>query len=694
MKKLSCSIAVLAISFFWACCPVFAGSPIAINEANFPDAFFLTYVSTNFDINKDDQLSDTEIDVAKKITLPNGSVSSLKGIEYFIALEELKYYGFDKALTDLELSKNTALISLDCSYCELENIDLKNQTALKYLNISGNKITTLDISKCTALTHLICNENWGLTALDVSKCTSLEYLSIRAEQNPHNGSNPDLYHPISITDLDVSKNNALTYLDCYYGSLKKLTFGDNAALNYLNCAYNQIENLDLSKASSLVSVDCYNNALTNLQLGASIKSLKCYSNSLTNLDTSKSTAINFLDCDSNDLTTLDLSQNNTLEKLYCANNELINLDISKCTSLNLLDCRYNALTSLNIGSSSSLTTLYCYNNKLENLDISKCVALNFVDCHNNVLAQLNFGDNAALTDLYCDTNQLTNLEINKCATLSLLSCGKNNLMDLDTTNNASLKALYCNDNKLTKLDISKNPELVSLGCANNQLVSLDLSEHTAMKGIVCSGNSLTVLDLEKNNLLPWVTYKTEALSPLVGGGDHFDKYTDSYPAYGITTSLDFYSQAAVVEIISHDDSTYPYKLALETICLTPSQLVDRVLSMDVTDSADNVVTVSNDEIYFYFSTIPSKMTYYYDTKNEKAADNSEEVVYIGETIFTSPYMDVIVTFVEESNKSTEVPSIVGPDSNPENESGGGCNSSVSALALLILSHYVFRKINQ
>ena len=108
--------------------------------------------------------------------------------------------------------------------------------------------------------------------------------------------------------LDVSKNAALTHLECksergkeaWWESLKALDVSNNNKLIYLDCSDNSsLSNLDVSK----------NNALT---------SLRCSSNNLwNNLDVSKNVALTYLDCSYNRLTALDVSNNTALTELIC-----------------------------------------------------------------------------------------------------------------------------------------------------------------------------------------------------------------------------------------------------------------------------------------------------------------------------------------------------------------------------------------
>ena len=193
---------------------------IAINETNFPDEQFRTYVSEKIDADRDDRLSASEIANTTTISVFMRSIESLKGIEYFTALEEL--YCDYNPLTTLDVSKNTALKSLSCL---------------------DNHLTALDVSKNTALTRLDCTSN-QLTALDVSKNPALEWIWC-----PYN----------QLTALDVSENAALVFLHCANNQLTALDMGRNTALKEVLCMGNQIVFLDVSGAPALVdAITCGN----------------------------------------------------------------------------------------------------------------------------------------------------------------------------------------------------------------------------------------------------------------------------------------------------------------------------------------------------------------------------------------------------------------------------------------------------
>ena len=320
-RRIAMLLAMMMLIMNLIVSPVWAAPGVAIDETNFPDANFRTYVSKELDKDHDGKLSDTEIAGIKSIGVKSKNIADLTGIEYFTALETL--YCHYNQLTSLDISKNTALKVLDCHDNKLTNLDLSKNPALEELNCSVNQLSTLDISKNTALISLICFSS-QLTNLDVSKNTALQELECDGNQ---------------LTSLDVSKNTALQRLECWENQLTSLDVSKNTALQKLNCKDNQLTSLDVSKNTALIV-------------------LHCNSNQLTSLDVSKNTALEELWCDGNQLTNLDLSKNTALKNLRCSDNQLTSLDVSKNSELVYLDCMENQLTSLDL-SHNAVSRLKC-----------------------------------------------------------------------------------------------------------------------------------------------------------------------------------------------------------------------------------------------------------------------------------------------------------------------------------------------
>ena len=241
-----------------------AWADVEINETNFPDAIFRNYLLSQ-DYGSDGKLTDEEIAGVTSINVSGtyfspGTISSLKGIEFFTALEDLRCN--DNQLNSLDVSGCTALTTLFCYNNQLTSLDVSKNTALTWLQCDNNQLTSLDVSKNTALTRLECYDN-PLTSLDVSKNTALETLSCGSNQ---------------LTSLDVSACTALTELWCYSNQLTSLDISGCTALTELSCYDNQLTSLDVSKNTVLTRLYCYQNRIKGAAMDALVASLPTVSN--------------------------------------------------------------------------------------------------------------------------------------------------------------------------------------------------------------------------------------------------------------------------------------------------------------------------------------------------------------------------------------------------------------------------------
>ena len=268
----------------------FAAGYVEINETNFPDAKFRSFVKENLDKNKDDILDAMEIASVKMIEANKMGIKSLEGVGFFTALETLKCW--DNELTGLDLSKNTALKNLQCS---------------------NSKLQSLDLSQNPNLTQLYCGEN-PLTTLDLSKNAKLKVLDCSGFANRRT----------KLTELDLSQNTALESLDCSINELKQLNVSGCTALKKLSCSSNQLTTLDVSKNVNLTFLNCGSNQLTALDVSNNpkLEDLSCDYNSLTLLDLSKNPELEILSCRKNGFTSLDLDANKKIgEKILYLENQ-------------------------------------------------------------------------------------------------------------------------------------------------------------------------------------------------------------------------------------------------------------------------------------------------------------------------------------------------------------------------------------
>ena len=233
------------------------------------DAFNGQKVIIDIDRDNDGEISYKEALDAKYMYINTGvRTDNFTELKYFPALEyayirftsldsinlthcpNLKYLYISGDIPSLDLSNNTSLERLECSYNQLTSLDLSNNTALTYLICYGNQLTSLDLSNNTTLTYLSCFDN-QLTSLDLSNNTALTQLYCTVNQ---------------LTSLDLSNNTALTELSCSNNQLTSLDVSNCTALTYLDCGGNQLTSLDLYNNRLIESLKCKNNLLQKLIL--------------------------------------------------------------------------------------------------------------------------------------------------------------------------------------------------------------------------------------------------------------------------------------------------------------------------------------------------------------------------------------------------------------------------------------------
>lgn len=217
----------------------------------------------------------------------------------------------------------------------------KEIEGLTELYLSSWEITSL--KGIEHLIHLqsltIKNNYYDLTEVDLSQNTALKYLDCH---------NSNLY------SLNLSQNTELEYLNCSENPINVLDLSQNTKLKYLDCSYNNLENLDLSKNTSLEFLNCsYLGAyLSGYSLdslvvnSASLDTILCPYSRIESLNVSKAPALVYLDCENNLLTSLDISQNVSLEYLSCNNNHLASLDLSHNPELELVGAYGNIFQAI------------------------------------------------------------------------------------------------------------------------------------------------------------------------------------------------------------------------------------------------------------------------------------------------------------------------------------------------------------
>ncbi|MBR5666543.1 MAG: hypothetical protein IKW95_02525 [Lachnospiraceae bacterium] len=290
------------------------GGLIPINDTTFPDANFRSVIATrDYDRDGDGFLSPEEISLTINIHCDGKGIKSVKGIEYF-----------------------TALQGLYCTFNEIESWDLSHNKDLRGVWCSNNKFTKLDFSANPELVWVYCYE-CKLTTLNVSNNPKMAY--IECNTNP-------------LTELNVSNNRELEHLMCGTCGLTSLNVSNNPKLAHLDAFRNNLTSLDVSNNPLLKRLDIWDN------------------HGLGNVDVSKNKGLQYYNCANNGVTSIDVTNNPELQKLICSYNSISALNVSCNPKLFYLDCACNRIGSLNLKNNPKLHFLQAFTNPFTTLDIS------------------------------------------------------------------------------------------------------------------------------------------------------------------------------------------------------------------------------------------------------------------------------------------------------------------------------------
>jgi len=250
---------------------------VDIPDANFKNA--LVNHSPVIDTNGDGEIQVSEAETATILSIADQNIQSLLGIEYFINLEFIICFGNE--ITDLDLSNNNALITLDSRYNPMQSLILPQNGILQYLYCYGFLGYDLDLSNSPSLL-LVKAEFSGLESINTTNSIMLEELDVQFS---------------NLTELDLSNCTNLVYLDCYDNSLSDIVLPQNETLLAVYLDYNELTTFTPIN-SNLELIHVSNNP---------------------------------------SLTTVDISQCTSLAQLFVRDNNLRNLNISNGNNTGLID---------------------------------------------------------------------------------------------------------------------------------------------------------------------------------------------------------------------------------------------------------------------------------------------------------------------------------------------------------------------
>lgn len=443
---------------------LYDGEDVAVSAKFFPDTKFRSLVAA-YDTDKDNILSDDELNVVTALDVKGQGITALTGIEYFYNLQTLNCG--NNSLTALDVSMNQKLTELRCYYTGLKSLDVSNNTALIYLECQSNSFESLDVSANTALQYLDC-QNTGLKSLDVSNNKELFYLDCSDN---------------SLTSVDVLNNTKLGKLDCSYNSLESLDVSKNTALRTLYCSNNRLKSLDVSKNTELLYLRCYGNQISGAAMTSLVNSLRSlvsvYTDAFFYVCSDKVETDNIITAAQVKIATDKLWR----VKKYDSDGNAVDYagveKVIKINETNFPDVKFRNIL---------LTEDYGLDGILTDAEILTVTELNLTNRGIKDLTGIEHFTN--MTKLDCSFNRFESLDFSKNPALKELNCSMVGLTSLDVSKNTALEILYCGNNHLTSLDVSKNTALIWLDCGFNRLTSLDVSQNTALKKLGCDGNQI------------------------------------------------------------------------------------------------------------------------------------------------------------------------------------------------------------
>ena len=214
-----------------------------------------------------------------------GTKVVIKGLVTGAVFDSYEFFGTENNISAIDVTKNDILKSLSFYMNPVTSLDLSSNTELTELNCSYTQLENLDLTHNTKLHTLLAYHN-NLTSLDVSKAVNLEILNVKLNK------------------------------------LKNLDLSHNTLLKSLNVMSNQLSALDVHHLANLVELEAQDNKLTNISLDANAEllALSLSGNPLANINLQANKKLLSLNLDGCNMAVPDLRQNTNLQAINVSHN--------------------------------------------------------------------------------------------------------------------------------------------------------------------------------------------------------------------------------------------------------------------------------------------------------------------------------------------------------------------------------------
>ncbi len=229
-----------------------AADDVAIDETNFPDETFRSYISENYDTDKNGALSAGEIENAEELLFEDSVYDEddnpitpqldLTGINY---LKKLKVINIlSRNVINADLSGIEALTDIGFSGGSVSGLVLGDMSSLGGCYIFNSDLTKLSLVDCPNLVQCYFDNNPKLAKIEVKNAENLRILGCRND---------------ALESLNIENCAGLIDIDCSNNKLTKLDITNCPLLSTLNCKDNMIAELDISQFNYIIEALKNNN---------------------------------------------------------------------------------------------------------------------------------------------------------------------------------------------------------------------------------------------------------------------------------------------------------------------------------------------------------------------------------------------------------------------------------------------------
>ena len=273
------------------------------------------------------------------IFLGNYVIKDLEGISGFKNLELLDAAGQDLEFVDVSSNYELNYIQISRN-SNLKSVDLGGIENIITLRLNGSNIQNIDLNKLTKLVWFNCNDCNLSSDLDLSKNTLLETLELDGNNisNLSISHNTNLVRfsmkDSNLSEINLTNNVELKDIRLSFNPLKKIDLSKNINLEVLELHTTELTEIDVTQNTQIERIWIVNNKLSQLDVSQNsvLVDLWCSGNEITELNLSKNLDLRSLLCWDNQIKTLNLENNKRLRGIDCKNNQLSYINIKNGTN--------------------------------------------------------------------------------------------------------------------------------------------------------------------------------------------------------------------------------------------------------------------------------------------------------------------------------------------------------------------------